>query len=57
MSELILVHVKQDFYKTGKGENARGFKGDYLEVSPALAEYLEERNIVEVVLFDEDDEE
>ena len=56
MSEQIEVLVLKDFYKTGKGENARGFAGDKIWVTPQLAEWLSERNIVSVV-FDEDDEE
>ena len=45
----ILVLCKQDFYKIGKGENAKGFKGDVIAISPALAEFLAEKNIVEVL--------
>ena len=56
MSEKITVRCLRDFYKSGKGENARGFKGDLIEVSPKLAEYLSERNLVEVV-FDDSEEE
>ena len=54
MSELIEVLVLRDFYKTGKGEDARGFAGDKICVSPALAELLSERNLVEVVSDDEE---
>ena len=55
MTELIEVLVLKDFYKSGKGENARGFAGDKIRVSPALAEWLSERNIVEVVLEEEEE--
>jgi hypothetical protein len=52
MKELIKVRCLMDFVKGGVGENIRGFKGDILDVSPELAEYLAERNMVEV-LFEE----
>ena len=55
MKELITVKVLRDFNKTGRGEDASGFKGDVIEVSPALAEFLSERNLVKVVL-DNDEE-
>ena len=55
MTETITVKVLRDFNKGGRGENARGFKGDVIEVSPALAEFLSERNLVKVVL-DSDEE-
>ena len=51
----IEVLVLTDFAKTGKGENARGFAGDKIWVTPQLAEWLSERNIVSVIV--EDDEE
>ena len=55
MTETITVKVLRDFNKTGVGEDARGFKGDTIKVSPALAEFLSERNLVKVVL-DNDEE-
>lgn len=52
----IEVRVLRDFYKTGVGEDAKGFKGDLIMVSPNLAEWLSERNLVEVVIDDDDEE-
>jgi len=52
----IEVKVLRDFYKTGVGEDARGLKGDIIMVSPKLAEWLSERNLVEVVIDDDDEE-
>lgn len=57
MSEKLEVLVLRDFYKTGKGENARGLAGDKIYVSPELAEYLSERNLVEVIIDDGEEEE
>jgi len=51
----IEVLVLTDFAKTGKGESARGFAGDKIWVSAKLAEWLAEKNIVEIII--EDDEE
>ena len=55
MTDKIEVLVLRDFYKTGKGEDARGFAGDKIYVSAALAECLSERNLVEVVFDDEEE--
>lgn len=54
MSETIKVICKMDFAKNGVGENAHGFKGQIIEVSPKLAEFLADKNIVDVIL-DEDE--
>ena len=56
MNEIITVKVLRDFYKVGTGEEARGLAGDFIDVSPALAEWLAERNLVEVVIDADDPE-
>jgi len=51
MNDTLSVICLMDFYKSGKGENAKGLSGEIIQVSPALAEFLIEKNIV--VLYDE----